>query len=471
MKRKILGLVLTLCMLVAFVPCVKAAEIVDSGALSDSIIWTVDDEGVLTISGVGDIPDMPDYNMEIIDGVTYYTIPWYVYQRNITSIVIESGITAIGDHVFHDCVYAGNVEIPDSVTSIGDYAFNWCGFDSVEIPDSVISIGDYAFSRCHYLTDITIGSGTTFIGNMVFFDCNSLAEINIDINNSAYYAENGILFNKEKTELIFYSQKKSGSYIIPDSVTYIHNYAFYDCDDLTGIEIPDSVTDIGEYAFSCCRGLKSIEIPGSVTEIKEGILSHCIYLENITIGEGVQTINNNAFNSCSGLFSIEIPDSVTAIRDYAFFYCRVLSGIKIPDSVTDIGDSAFSWCDSLSDVCYAGTREEWSAVEIGKDNDELLNATTHFNAIGLNPPQITGTPTIENNAITVNLADVEYDSELITVLYSNGMMIDVQTESLSAGDTLKTVTVNAVGADTVKTFIWRSLSEMKPMCDAKELVL
>ncbi|MGN0149793.1 MAG: leucine-rich repeat domain-containing protein [Clostridia bacterium] len=407
MKRKIWGLVLVMCMLAAFVPCANATEIVDSGDLSDSIIWTVDDKGILTISGVG---DMPDYDKEITN-----TIPWYRYKYSITSIVVESGITAIGDYVFYDCVYAKSVKLPDRVTSIGDYAFSWCGFNSVEIPDSVTSIGDYAFSWCHYLTDITIGSDTTSIGNMVFFDCTSLAEINIDINNSAYYAENGILFNKEKNELIFYSQKKSGSYIVPDSVTYIHDYAFYGCDDLTGIEIPDSVIDIGEYAFSCCRGLKSIEIPGSVTDIKEGILSHCIYLENITIGEGVQTIGNHAFNSCSGLFSIEIPDSVTAIQDYAFFYCRVLSSIKIPDSVIDIGDSAFSWCDSLSDVCYAGTREEWSAVEIGKDNNELLNATTHFNATGMNPPQITGTPMIENNVITVNLADVEYDSELITV--------------------------------------------------------
>ena len=155
-----------------------------------------------------------------------------------------------------------------------------------------------------------------------------------------------------------FSNEVITSVVIPDSVTFIGDYAFYDCSRLTSVVIPDSVTTIGDSAFNFCSNLASVVIPNSIT----------------TIGE-------RAFYGCSSLTSVVIPDSVTTIGDEAFCMCYNLTSVVIGDSVTTIGDEAFYYCDAISDVYYTGSEEEWKAITISSHNDDLTNATIHYNYV------------------------------------------------------------------------------------------
>ena len=140
------------------------------------------------------------------------------------------------------------------------------------------------------------------------------------------------------------------SIIIPDSVTGIGDYAFYNCTSLTDVTIPDSVTSIGMCAFEHCESLTDVMIPGSVTSIGWGAFRDCINLIDVTIPDGVTSIESFAFQNCTSLTTVTIPDSVTSIGGYAFYNCTSLKSITIPNSVTSIGDWVFEYCTSLTIV-------------------------------------------------------------------------------------------------------------------------
>ena len=189
-------------------------------------------------------------------------------------------VTSIGEDAFFWCESLTSVEIGDSVTSIGDSAFYWCSsLTSVVIPDSVTSIGDSAFDNCDSLTSIEIPDSVTSIGDYAFLSCESLTSITVDENNTTYKSIDGNLYSKDGKTLIQYAIGKTAtSFTIPDAVTSIGNYAFYNCDSLTSIEIPDSVTSIGNSAFFDCSSLTSVVIGDSVTSIGEYAFAWCTSL-------------------------------------------------------------------------------------------------------------------------------------------------------------------------------------------------
>ena len=237
-----------------------------------------------------------------------------------------------------------SVKIPSGVTSIGIGAFSGCtSLAKITIPNSVTSIGSMAFLNCSSLASITIPDSVTSIGYSAFGACSSLASISVSEKNENYSSVGGILFNKNKTELIRYPAAKTISeYSMPDSVTSIGDSAFDDCTSLSSITIPNSVTSIGSRAFFNCTSLASITIPDSVT-----------------------SIGDSAFDGCSSLSSITIPNSVTSIGDMAFRGCTSLASITIPDSVTSIGGRTFEGCTSLANIYYTGTEEQWNAIPKG----------------------------------------------------------------------------------------------------------
>ena len=279
-----------------------AASAASSGNCGDSgsnVTWLLDDNGTLTISGSGKIED---YRSDIDQ-------PWYSNRSDITSVVIEPGVTSIGSQAFYECSNLTSITIPSGLTSIGEQAFGNCtGLTSITIPSGFISIGDYAFWNCTGLTSITIPSSVTSIGVNVFYNCTGLTDITVDSNNSSFCSESGVLFNKDKTTLIYYPLgKNDSSYTIPDGVTVIEQYAFYCNSKLTSVTIPSGVTSIGEMAFRECSGLTSVIVPSSVTSIEYNAFWCCFNLI-IYIPGGI-TIGIDAFYSTAAKITYTVDSS------------------------------------------------------------------------------------------------------------------------------------------------------------------
>ncbi|MBE6734038.1 MAG: hypothetical protein E7563_01680 [Ruminococcaceae bacterium] len=385
------------------------------------------------------VTSIGDYAFYDCTSLTSITIPssvtsigdWaFASCDSLTSVAISEGVTSIGDWAFYYCTSLASITIPSGVTVIGERAFSDCNsLTSITIPSSVASIGDRAFQSCDSLTSITIPSSVTSIGEYAFCDCTSLTSITIPegVTSIGEYAFS------ECTSL--------KSITIPSSVTSIGEYAFSECTSLTNITIPKGVTSIGNGAFSDCTSLRSITIPSSVTSIGKYAFSSCTDHTSITVDEdnsvydsrndcnaiietdtntiiagfantvipsSVTSIGEWAFLDCTSLTSITIPSSVTSIGKYAFLDCTSLTSITIPSSVTSIENSAFYLCRMLNDVYYSGTQAQWNAIEIGDDNEDLLDAEIHYNYVESTKPTVSVSSTnlvASSQTVTLSMSD------------------------------------------------------------------
>lgn len=231
------------------------------------------------------------------------------------------------------------------------------GNDSaISIPSSLPGVGTVTaidgFSCRTNLNSVTIPNSVTSIGDNAFYSSN-LNAINVAPNNSSYSSQNGVLFNKSRSDLIRCPRGFKGTYTIPTGVTSIGDYAFYWCDSLTSVTIPNSVTSIGGGAFGQCFGVTNVTIPNSVTFIGYGAFSECNFV-SVTIPNSVTFIGAYAFGGCFCLTSISLPNSVTNINYDTFLSCERLTNVIIPNSVTSIGAEAFYNCTSLTSAYFRG---------------------------------------------------------------------------------------------------------------------
>ena len=204
----------------------------------------------------------------------------YIDGQEVKKLVIPNSVTSIRDHTFKGCSGLTSVTIPNSVTSIGELAFSGCsGLTSVTIPNSVASIGDNAFSECYGLTSITIPNSVMSIGTSAFRNCSGLASITVASGNTKYDSRNDCNAIIETSSNTLVSGCKNT--VIPNTVTSIGQYAFYNCSSLTSINIPNSVTSIGDYAFYNCSGLTSVTIGNGVTSIGSWAFEYCRDLADV----------------------------------------------------------------------------------------------------------------------------------------------------------------------------------------------
>ncbi len=323
-------------MTVILMLCCASALAADSG-ICDNIVWSESD-GVLTLSGTGDMKDFKrNYapwstyftRLEIKEGITSIGENAFYGCTSLTSVTIPDGLTKIGDFAFFGCSSLTSVTLPDGVTSIGNHVFQDCGgLENITIPDSVKSMGVYVFHECTSLTSVTVPASVESIGEYAFCDCTMLksAEILNGVTSIGDYAFDGCISLESVT--------------IPGSVKSIGEWAFAECYSLESVTILDGVQSIGESAFLECGELSSVSIADSVTSIESGAFDECTSLTSVTIPKGLTSIANHLFYKCKNLTQVIIPDSVTSIFIYAFDECTSLKSITFPDGVTSVEDTA-----------------------------------------------------------------------------------------------------------------------------------
>ena len=381
-------------------------------------------------SGILAIPEKVKYNgnVYVVTSIGSYAF-WQC--SNLTSITIPVSVTTIGNMAFQGCSGLTSITIPNSVKSIGSYVFAYCsGLTSITISNSLANIGSYAFLRCRGLNSITIPNSVTSIGSSAFVDCSSLTSIKI-----------------------------------PNNVTAIGSNVFGGCNRLTSISVGSGNTKydsrnncnaiIETLSNTLIAGCKYTIIPNNVTTIGSYAFWQCSNLTSITIPVSVTTIGNMAFYLCSGLTSIIIPNSVTAIGESAFAWCRGLISVKSyianPYNITDV----FEHSTSLVQLQVPkGTKSKYEALsgwakyfkEIVEFDESPTTYTLSITASG-NGSASYGGSTIrgKTSSFTVNAGS----SATITFTPDNGYRIkNVKVNNTTVSVSNNQYTVSNINANT-----------------------
>ena len=307
-------------------------ELAPTGQCGENVYWTFDKEtGLLTISGSGSMYDTKSS-----------------FQRNdlIKTVVIENGVTSIGDSAFPNCTGLTSITIPDSVTSIGGSAFSGCtGLTGITIPDSVTRIGDYAFKGCTGLKELTMPCSVKIYSNS-FYECANIEKVTLTKGTGEMDGYEDY-YNFTYTYTPWYKSKNNiKEIILEDGIISIGSFAFYECTGLKSITIPDSVTSIGWGAFYDCKTIY-YNAKNAITDP-----SAFCSAEKIIVGDTVQTIPNDFARGCDNIKSITISSSVVKIGNDAFNHCDNLESVTfMDDNRIEMGSNIFEYCNKLKIYC------------------------------------------------------------------------------------------------------------------------
>lgn len=385
-----------------------------------SLSWTYN-AGTLTLSGKGDMPEFswlyePPWKglnasikaVVVKEGVTSIsdeafkesslatlTLPTGLTRigssafsscKNLTAVKFQTGLKQIEDNAFSSCSKLTTVTLPAGLKEIGDKAFHACkALTSINFPTGVSRIGNDAFSSCSKLTNVTLPAGLKKLGGGSFAYCWELTSVSIpadvdtvgdcpfisaklsfisvDKGNTHYVSINGVLYDKERKNLIQYPPALSSkAYAIPPEVIRIGRSAFYGAEKLTAITLPAGLKEIGGWSFMYC-GMASITIPSRVEKIGSSPFALCKNLAQIMV-----VPNNTHYTSLDGVllnkaktiliqypngnnrYTYDIPSGVTTIGQDAFWGNPTLRSITLPASVSLIEGRAFASCSGLKYV-------------------------------------------------------------------------------------------------------------------------
>lgn len=355
MKKRLPIILLTLFILiVALASTVTAAN---SGTCGKNLTWTFQD-GLLTISGTGDME-------------RYYrtqTAPWY--SLDITEVIIEEGVTSIGDCAFFKESNLKKVTLPSSLTEIRECAFEYCtALSEIQFPESLERLWDGSFYHCDSLTEITIPDSVTLFRSP-FTNCTNLKKVvfgdGLDIiRGSAFMG----CINLVEVDL-------------GNSITEIGGSCFEDCESLTYIELPDSLETISNRAFYNC----------SLTDIHWGknlksIGQYAFYgndFEHLLLPDSLETLNKFSFSRCNGLVTITFGKGLSIIPDQAFQDSNNVVSYTFGPNITKISSTAFNGNINHFDIYFTGTEEEYNKVDMSLDTSGQIsygnNPEIHFNS-------------------------------------------------------------------------------------------
>ena len=325
------------------------AKTVNAGMFDNGISWTLDENGLLYVTGTGNVPDFAFESNQFDDA------------KNVHTVVIEEGITEVGIKSFWGLYKLQEVFLPKSVKRLKREAFSNCTFTRIELSEGLEYIDERAFCLCSHFESIKLPESIKVISRDAFMGCESLK--NFEIPYGFETVEAG-LFNDclalESVKIpstvtrleagVFYRCSSLQTIDIPDSVTFLGSSLFAECSSLKEIKIPDGVAKIAENTFYNCSKLETVDFPSSLTSIGRNAFLGCRSLESITVPEAVQTIGDSAFLNCKNLRSVTLPDSVTSIRNECFGLCTSLEAITIPKNVTALGRDIFERDNNISDI-------------------------------------------------------------------------------------------------------------------------
>lgn len=328
--------------------------------------------------------------------------------KKITQAEIRCDISKITDNMFYGCELLETIDLPDTIQTVEEYAFSGCkNLKEISLPnvieikkcafqycsnlkfiegcEKLTVLGSFSFSNCDNLERFYIGPDLEEFHPSSFGNCDSLQYFVVSDKNKNYCSESGVLYNKEKTNLVIFPRaSKICEYILPLSVCTLNekafeccsnlkkvllhekikkipSYCFHYCTSLEFVELPDSISEIEEYAFRNCSSLKELSIPSNV-KLGRGIFAECKNIEKIELPYDMISIPDNMFKCCKSLKIIEFPDALVEIGTEAFAECCSLETIDIPISVQHVGKEAFYFCSKLSNVtvrninCELGAR-------------------------------------------------------------------------------------------------------------------
>lgn len=281
--------------------------------------------------GTGIVDSTGNYEYAINENGTAKIIRYLKKNKEVVVPAQLDGhnVTVIAEFAFAYMDFVSSIKLPDTVTDIGAEAFCNTKITAMELPEGVRRIGEDAFRGCSELEKIVISRNVEEIQGNIFKVSRKLVKIDVDFRNPAYTSVDGILYNKDATEILAVPGGK----------------------DMTGFQFPESVVQIGEDAFNQCDNetFTEITIPDRVTAMGEGAFQNCWYLEKAVIGKNITVISDAAFMGCS-LRQVAIKGDVTVIGANAFCECGYLEKINIPDSVIEIGKDAFDNCVRLKNI-------------------------------------------------------------------------------------------------------------------------
>ena len=339
--------------------CISIQESSDSDATlsnsSDGLSYRIlNDSNVSVSSAHSGVENVVIPDTVVIDGKTYNVteISRYGFDSDsaLVSVDVPESVVKIGDYAFSNCPSLTTINLPNGINSLGDYTFSKCtSLTNVILPAGLTEIEQYVFAHCSSLTSVTISENIASIGINSFRECTSLTEIIVDENNQYFSSLDGVIYNKDTTELCLWPSAK-GSVAIPYGVTSIAPNAFRYCASIVSITFPDSMVKIGDYAFLNCDSLISVILPDSVTEVGAHVFQSCDSLTSFTFSKNMTSVPDYIFYMCPSLKSVDIPEGVTYVGIQAFYRCSSLESIILPASVTEIETHAFSGCSSLTSL-------------------------------------------------------------------------------------------------------------------------